>query len=137
MKEVGQMRVIDVRRLAYSMQGEWRAFQPLYEGVAFAVVGAFEAGLCSLPVLHHWKFWLSVDLHFWLDVAFLAGSVSVMGHGLLEVRRFVRRVHQAITLRDQIRRDDQRARYDRYTGQRLDGDHDHDRDYSRGRGRER
>jgi MobA/VirD2-like, nuclease domain len=38
---------------------------------------------------------------------------------------------------EQIRRDDQRARYDRYTGQRLDGDHDHDRDYSRGRERER
>jgi MobA/MobL family len=40
---------------------------------------------------------------------------------------------------EQIRRDDQRARYDRWTGRRLDGDHDHDRDedYSRGRGRER
>ena len=38
---------------------------------------------------------------------------------------------------EQIRRDDQRARYDRWTGRRLDGDHDHDRDYSRGRERER
>ena len=40
-------------------------------------------------------------------------------------------------LRDQMRRDDQRARYDRWTGRRLDGDHDHDNDYSRGRERER
>jgi hypothetical protein len=40
---------------------------------------------------------------------------------------------------EQIRRDDQRARYDRWTGRRLDGDHDRDRDedYSRGRERER
>jgi hypothetical protein len=44
---------------------------------------------------------------------------------------------------EQIRRDDQRAReearYDRWTGRRLDGDHDLDRDddYSRGRERER
>ena len=42
-------------------------------------------------------------------------------------------------LLDQIRRDKQPARYDRWTGRRLDGDHDRDRDddYSRGRGRER
>jgi MobA/MobL family len=42
-------------------------------------------------------------------------------------------------LLDQIRRSDQQARYDRWTGRRLDGDHDHDRDndYSRGRERER
>jgi hypothetical protein len=42
-------------------------------------------------------------------------------------------------LLDQIRRDDQQARYDRWTGRRLDGDHDRDHDdhYSRGRERER
>ena len=42
-------------------------------------------------------------------------------------------------LLDQVRRDKQQARYDRWTGRRLDYDHDHDRDegYSRGRGRER
>jgi hypothetical protein len=47
-------------------------------------------------------------------------------------------------LLDQIRRDKQPDRYDRWTGRRLDGDHDRDRDgpdesrdYSRGRGRER
>jgi hypothetical protein len=40
---------------------------------------------------------------------------------------------------EQIRRDDQCASYDRWTGRRLDGDHDRDRDddYSRGRERER
>ena len=47
-------------------------------------------------------------------------------------------------LLDQIRRDNARARYDRWMGRRLDGDHDYDRDgpgesrdYSRGRERER
>jgi hypothetical protein len=40
-------------------------------------------------------------------------------------------------LLDQIRRDNQQARYDRWTGRRLDGDHDCDDDYSRGRERER
>jgi hypothetical protein len=40
-------------------------------------------------------------------------------------------------LLDQLRRDKQPDRYDRWTGRRLDGDHDHDEGYSRGRGRER
>jgi hypothetical protein len=41
---------------------------------------------------------------------------------------------------DQIRRNDEQARYDRYTGRRLDGEgHDRERDddYDRGRERER
>jgi hypothetical protein len=40
-------------------------------------------------------------------------------------------------LLDQIRRGDRQARYDRYTGQRLDNDRDRDDDYGRGRERER
>jgi hypothetical protein len=40
-------------------------------------------------------------------------------------------------LLEQIRRDDAQARYDRYTGRRLDGEDGHERDGGRGRELER